>query len=186
MLDQQDNGFEPENYKLGFVHVEEVENDVYVGGIFICDGLLRPLEFRVTSTIRPNNIQHLLYGSELLPFICQELVLVNCIAKLKEHPEVVLCSNEEFLGARNKVDISLMSIYRQGELVTSGEAGSGKTKSIESHKFTTIVARTAPGYESDIDKAAVLEQIFSARDLSEPFERVKNAIKEYHSRKGAN
>ena len=183
--EQHENGFDPESYKVAFAHVEEVDKEVYIGAIFVCDGLLRPLEFRVTSTIRPNNIQNLLYGKELFPFICQELVLINCLEKLKEQPAVVLCSSEDFLGARKKINYSLMAVYQQGDIVASGSSETGKAQSIESHRFTPLVVRTAPGYDADADKISPLQQIYGSRDLSEPFERLKKAIKEYHQRKGS-
>jgi len=179
-----DNEFDLESYRLAYAHVEEVDKDIYIGGIFVCDGNLRPLEFRVTNSIRPNTIQYLLYGAELIPFIYQNLVLINCLGNLKENPEIVLCSSEIFLGARKKIDHCLMAVHRHGDIVVSDDYQTGKTKSIESHRFVPITIRTAPGFESDAEKTFLLEKIFTSRDLSEPFERLKNAIKEYYQRKG--
>jgi len=184
------SGFDPETIKLAFAHVEELEAEtIYIGGIFVTDGLLRPIEFRCTSPIRPTNLQHMLYGDELLPVISQELVLENCLKKLTSKPDLILCSDKVFLGARKSIDYPLLAIGKQTDIgsAASGESIKSTLLQSESGKFDPVMIHSHPDFTEDGDKwGDTLQGLFSTHDLLEPFNRTTNALKEFYSSKYKN
>ena len=62
------------------------EGKAFRGGIFVTDINTYPLEFRVTSPIRPTLLQKMLYGSTLESYIYTELVAVPLLRSIKSDP----------------------------------------------------------------------------------------------------
>ena len=56
--------------RLGFLGLMDfAKGDVFRGGILIVDSNGKPVEFRCTSTVKPNALQRALYGDSLMPHL---------------------------------------------------------------------------------------------------------------------
>ncbi|HEX9746494.1 MAG TPA: hypothetical protein VGB30_13830 [bacterium] len=172
---------------IGFALLRELDDGTcYIGGIFVADSNLRPVEFRCTSPIRPSNVQKTLYGSELVPVIAQDLVLKNVLNKLSVKPNLLLCGDQVFLEARKFVDIPIIVLEAEARMPTSSDDEKIETTLLHnrSGKFNTLQISTLPGFSSDGEEwLGFLQFISNSRDLLEPFERISNALMEVYKSK---
>lgn len=73
---------------IGFFDIED-EGDL-LGAAMVTNERGFPLEFRVSTPVRPSAIQRALYGSSLDPYVTAELLGVRLINDLKHTPDVIL------------------------------------------------------------------------------------------------
>lgn len=167
---------------LAFLSLEEVDKDVFRGGLLVTDGRGKPSEFRCTSPIQPNSVQKTLYGSTLKSHMSVELVGRPLIAALKEKPQIVLVVQEEFLELRTFIKEPVLFIKKQGSSMNLEEEGNKVTNCdlliSPTGKFEPVTATCHWNYENDIKIISKsLHNVFSVLDIVEPFSRISNALK---------
>ena len=55
----------------GFLTINQDANGFF-GAYLVTNRWARPIEFRISSAVQPNKVQHILYGEGLKPFIYSE------------------------------------------------------------------------------------------------------------------
>jgi len=154
-----------------------------IGAILVTDAETKPLEFRVTSPIKPTGFQKTLYGDVLLEHILVELISVPLLNAINEHVDLILVKDPFFLGANNKQGIRVVRVFSESdgksrasskpeELAFAGSA-SGKMMIETSKKFETELAPI----KDQLNKMA------ESRNLLEPFERLKLACEQVQQQK---
>ena len=126
------------------------------GGILVTDSRTYPLEFRLTTPIRPTPLQVTLYGRTLKEYIYVDLVALTLLQSIKSKPAFVFVASEYFLKARPKVNLPIFWI---------GEGGS-----IKSH----------PRYKEELRSASEAISKLNGDLLLEAFSRVRAALLEAH------
>jgi hypothetical protein len=158
---------------LAFISLTEIDKDIFRGGILITDLRGKPLEFRCTSAIQPNNVQKTLYGSTLQPHMSVELVGLPLL-------------KSEFLDMRISVAQPVLLLSRQGVTLTVAESGQLKTVreliNSPSGKFEPIVVTSHWEYGADLRITQQLRTLCTSIDLMEPFDRIQHAIKFVHDK----
>jgi hypothetical protein len=96
---------------IAFLDVMTFENGkAFRGGIFVTDINTYPLEFRVTTPIRPTPLQTVLYGGTLEDYIYIELVALPLLESIKSKPAFVFVSSERFLNARPRTHLPIFHL----------------------------------------------------------------------------
>lgn len=159
--------------RLGFLAVEQFleTGEVEIrGGILTTDFETKPIEFHVTSSVKPSRTQRVLYGKTLNDYIYAELIGAPLVKSVKESLDVVLVANEHLLQVRRFIAIPLLHISANSQT--------------NDHEPRNIVFKEAQEFTGDRGFVeSILNAITTKRDLIEPFDRLKIALHETHKQK---
>lgn len=177
----------PQGVKLGFLtYVQPTGSSYGRGALLVTDDGTRPLEFRCTSSIKPNPLQRMLYGQTLRSYITVELVGEPLLSASQEKPLVLLVREPLFLSLRPKIKVNMVCLRRQGEqisaLIDEQESRNAEQPSIlncASGRFQPLTVTAAPDHNGELESALeILRPIFSGIDLLEPFDRIEKVVAE--------
>ena len=173
-----------QNTKIGFLSSCRFENNGIIrGALLVTDTQTKPIEFRVTSPIKPTNFQKTLYGDLLEEHLAIELLTLPLIEAIKEKPSLIIVREPVFLRVADKIDIDIVHIYKENEVQYGADR---KTEQISSlgGKYEPLFIQTAKTIEDRLPELRKrLAEIFSQRNLLEPFDRVKLACEQVHLQK---
>lgn len=162
--------------RLGFINVSVFNDGSIRGGILITDLETRPYEFRVTSPIKPTQLQQILYGPSLKEYVFGELICTPLVKAAKEKLSLVLIKELTLLVIRPLISVPVLYLsYDQRSI----KLGNGKEDTIK--PVTISTHRNFTGEETWAQ--TVLTPVMQRHDLLEPFERIKNALNEVHKQK---
>lgn len=157
-------------------------DDSIMGVIMVTDPETKPVEFRVTSPIKPTNFQKILYGNVLKEHILVELVALPLLNAISEQPDLILVNDPYFLGANSKLDIRVIRV------LTKSQQNENKYAKIElksySPKNETMYLEAPEEFEDELPGISeALTKISEYRDLLEPFDRLTLACEQVHLKK---
>src|SRR5713101_9656383 len=89
---------------LGFLTVLQ-EPAGYVGGYLVTNQWGRPLEFRLSTAVQPNRVQHILYGNTLQAYVCGDLIGKALFDKTVARAQFIFTDFEAILHLRPHVQI---------------------------------------------------------------------------------
>jgi hypothetical protein len=139
------------------------------GGALVTNIGTRPVEFRCTSPIRPNEFQRVLYGSTLDDHVFLDLIGKPLVDRAPEGLSLVLVEDERFLGLRTHIDVPVARI------VPAPEDADQEAPSIEVHPdFIADTAYAESTLEDVLDRAI---------DPTEPFERIGLVLEQAHEKR---
>jgi hypothetical protein len=135
-----------------------------------------PLEFRVTTPVRPTGVQKALYGKSLEPYVVAELLVKRLLAELKQRPALVLANRLGALEVESPFPIAFVA--RANSLVRS-ESDALEYRRIE----VASAANCALGvlFSRDLgrdigESASHLERACRYFDPVEAFDRMNTAL----------
>jgi hypothetical protein len=174
---------------LGFLTVVEHPQYGLFGGYLILNTAGRPIEFHCTAPIKPNRAQEILYGPTLESFLYGEQIGETLISQGSAPPLLVCTDREPALAAREHVSAPVV-------LVLPSEVPSERVDE-EPKRFFRIDRphrggprlvtfqlgrnRLALPERADEDRRLIgerLADLAESFDLSEPFQRIRDAIEE--------
>jgi hypothetical protein len=177
---------------LGFLTVLEHQQQGLVGGYLILNTAGRPLEFHCTAPVKPSRAQQILFGPTLEPYLYGEQIGQTLLAKGSMKPLAVCTNVEAVLSVRDFVSLPIALVLRADEQVTQDES----RETFESLVWRVDAPRSAPHLNTFAigrntlavppDRAADRQAIagrmeaLAEFDLSEPFERIREAVEEAH------
>ena len=154
-------------FRLGFLAaIEDVERG-FVGGLLVTNRFGRPLEFQCTAPVKPNRAQQILYGPTLRPFVLSELIGRTLLDKIGVKPQLVLIESNEILDLRQHVPMPVAFL---------SQADTSDETAIRCGKLALGMHADYPADRTEIERYAKL--IPAEATLSEPFERVHEALQE--------
>lgn len=160
---------------IGFITVCEQDAGAF-GGYLLVNAAGRPLEFHCTTPVKPNRAQEILYGPTLEPYLYGELIGTALVTKSKLRPQWIVTDNVAVLAIRETINLPVAC------LVESRIEDLTVTDPIALDSFQ-VVAQVR--YRQDLSQ---IQQLWNDRavdfDLSEPFERIRNAIQEAQRARG--
>ena len=173
-----------EPLKIGFLSNRKFDDDAAVrGAILVTNEQTKPLEFRVTGPVRPTNFQKTLYGEVLMDHILVELLARSLFDALDQKPDIVIVREPLFLGANDIQTIPVVRIFSDGEVRFTGTNTSEQINSL-SGKYEPILVETSRALEPRLPEfRKQLSEVFSNRNLLEPFDRINTALQQIHSQK---
>lgn len=158
-------------FHLGFLWVTSTDVG-YVGGLLVTNHMGRPLEFQCTTPVRPNRTQEILYGPTLRPFIYTELIGKTLFERVNIKPDLLITSQPDLLELRAQIPIPVACLIDEQQ---SPKELPDQTRI----RLGLQQVRFHPDFSDDAEIAADRSQKISKdADLSEPLERVKDALLE--------
>lgn len=158
---------ETQEIRLAFIDVAVFSDASIRGGILTTDIQIRPYEFRITSPIKPTQMQQILYGTSLKDYVYGELICAPLVKATKEKLSIVLVRESYILAMRPLVSVPVILVHQDGKY--SGE--SFKSVTFSGHK----------NFQNELSFAqTILTPIMQNLNLIEPFERLKLALNEAH------
>jgi len=161
--------------QLGFLTAIELPQGGYVGGLLVTNHLGRPLEFQCTAPVKPNRTQEILYGPTLLPFLLSDVIGCTLIEKATIKPDLVLIEQQEILELRERIDIPVAYLNTTDTETNPDQAESSAAVIQLGRQMLQI--HDAHGSDQDALKK-IGESVPTEANLNEPFERVREALKE--------
>jgi hypothetical protein len=161
---------------LGFLTVLH-ESNGYLGGYLVTNVWGRPLEFRLTSAVQPNRVQHILYAGTLEPYICADLIGKTLVDKAAVPVQLLVTDRASVLDLRLKLEFPVVWL---------AEADDAKAMSLAEHGAAAMPAQERHGpllchlrFPDDVARTRDLLSCLDAGfDLAEPFARIREAIGE--------
>lgn len=191
---------------IGFLTVVQDDQYGHCGGYLLLNDNGRPLEFHCTAPVKPNRAQEVLYGPTLRPFLHGELIGQTLVERAKVEPIVICSDAQSVLALRPSLTMPLVLVQPddQGAQVTDLEGGRAYRSSSAGiqlrvdpqhdpemtcshlHRFSCAGSLLAVSSEFAADEQMIrqrLEPHSSRLDLAEPFERIREAIREAQGNK---
>src|SRR5487761_904382 len=109
---------------LGFLTVLH-ESNGYLGGYLVTNVWGRPLEFRLSSAVQPNRVQHILYAGTLEPYICADLIGKTLVDKTAVPVQLIVTDRESVLDLRLKLECPVLWLGSAGDARAAALADGG-------------------------------------------------------------
>ena len=159
---------------IGFLTALEDALHGFFGGYLVLSELGRPLEFHCSTPVLPNQAQRILYGKTLGAYVLGDLIGQTLLTKSQLPVQAVLTDNREMMGlalVRDERIICVESIDRADEY--GRDSGVPEFDLAGYRLFGTASCIWQPS-----EQKQALENLASHVDLAEPFERIREAIRE--------
>jgi hypothetical protein len=174
-----------ESFRLGFLTAIEVPERGFVGGLLVTNQFGRPLEFQCTAPLKPNRAQEILYGPTLIPYLLGDLIGRTLIEKVGVKPHLVLTERNDLLPLRDLVSIPVAFVDEQSESAKTGHSADPPASEPEiagAPSHFRLGRQILRFHAAHGDDRAIAQQgaatVPHDADLREPFERVREALKE--------
>jgi len=106
--------------RLAFIDVTVFSDGSIRGGILTTDIETKPFEFRVTSPIKPTQVQQILYGSSLKDHVYGELICVPLIKATKEKISIILVKENYLMSMRPLIPLPLIFVHSNNAPISDG------------------------------------------------------------------
>lgn len=169
---------------IGFLGIYRFEDGAAIRGAVLATDLdTKPIEFRVTASVRPQKFQETLFGELLNEHLAIELMGIPLIKSLQRRPDLIIVRDALFLGLNLKKEIPTVLILKEDEPIIRRNAFTKPLNSPDSNRISAKVC-TSGQFESSLEEISQeLQKVFLERDLMEPFDRLKKACEDVHARK---
>ena len=186
------NGDPKSQGALGFLTVLEHEQQGLVGGYLILNPAGRPLEFHCTAPVKPNRAQQILFGPTLESYLYGEQIGQTLLSKSSLDLLAVYTDVERVLCVRDYVSLPVALVLGSEDVPSPAPVSASSTSTWRvdgAHRggphlssFTVGRNRLAVPTHRDADRQTIATRLesLSGFDLSEPFERIREAIEEAH------
>ena len=185
------NGEAKPSQALGFLTVLEHEQQGLVGGYLILNTSGRPLEFHCTAPLKPSRAQRILFGPTLEPYLYGEQIGQTLLAKGSIEPFAVYTDVERVLSVRDFVSLPVALVFagNPSPLATDTTIAGSQWRVDASHcagphlhsfEIGTNRLAVAANRAADEGRIAGALDTLATFDLSEPFERIREAVEEAH------
>ncbi len=163
---------------IGYYTITESERTGWTGGLLILNRAGRPLEFQCTLPVRPSKAHEILFGSTLRQHLISEVIGPLLLKKCRTPISMLCCDQPESL---------LIEAITSAPVVLVADAAEENEGPITDETMTGTVALELAGsmlrvpIESSETVESLLEEFGDLPDATEPFERIREAIREAHS-----
>jgi len=176
---------------LGFFTVLEHEQQGLIGGYLILNQAGRPLEFHCTAPVKANRAQQILFGPTLESYLYGEQIGQTLLGKSSLEPLVVCTDVELALTVRDYISLPVALVLTDEEIPkqASAESPSCIWRVDAAHRagshlnqFALGRNRLAVPAHRETDRQMISDRLenVAGLDLSEPFERIREAVEEAH------
>jgi hypothetical protein len=160
---------------FGYLSTVETAEYGYFGGYLIISNLGRPLEFHCTAPVRPSRAQQILYGPTLEPYLLGEQICGALFGAAKLTPTLVLTDCEAALEARLRAGTPIVYVLGGDAQLAHAEYQS------PAREFRVGAYELKLPLGCEIERETVvasLEHLIVHVELTEPFGRIHEAIRE--------
>ena len=163
---------------IGYYTVLEDEQTGWTGGLLLLNRAGRPLEFQCSLPVRPTRAHEILFGPTLRAHLIGEVIGSVLIKKCRTPISLLCCDQPESLKLATETDgpVALVAEAAEvqegpiaaGMLAGAGTLGlAGATLHLPMEQIETV--------------RELLPEFEDLPDAVEPFERIREAVREAHS-----
>lgn len=159
--------------QIGFLSIME-EDKGYLGGYLVTNNWGRPSEFRLSTAVKPNRVQEILYAGTLESYICGDLIGKSLVEKANTQPDLIVADHQAVLPLRRHLEVPVLWLPSTESSLIEVE---GLLKSSTGEDGLEVFSLT----EFQDDQPLIqehLESLDGILDLNEPFIRIREAIGE--------
>lgn len=166
---------------LAYLKVVALEGGAFAGGVMVTDPRGLPLDFRYTDPVKPDKLQHVLYGKSLERHVRQDVLFKHLTEKLEHKPAYLLVDDEHLLGLSAAAPIVFVAETRMPPLKEVAERqGSSEAEFLlqvtdSGSPLRVRLGKPEPGAAEAV-AGVLLESARQGLDPTEPFGRVKVAV----------
>jgi uncharacterized protein YunC (DUF1805 family) len=159
---------------IGFVTALEDPQHGFFGGYLVLSRLGRPLEFHCSTPVLPNPAQRILYGPTLNSYVLADLIGQALVAKSELEVPIILTDQRDMLG---------LALLRE-EFVAYVDSSDCVTLAVADREVPVLAIEGSRLHGAVGCGAFTLEQADQLRELAshvqllEPFDRIREAIRE--------
>ena len=84
--------------KYGFITLCEQGDKRFYGGVLVLDDSGIPLEFRHSTLVAPTTVQYVMYGKQLIPHICKNIMSPALLNSLENSCDIMFTDMGEFMN----------------------------------------------------------------------------------------
>ena len=104
-------------YPIGFIEVSSnADNGNAVGGMLVTDNSGIPLEFMITTAVKPSRAQRALYGDRLRSFVSVELCAKELLLNIRTQPHVMFIRDPVLWGIMRNTSTPILLLERSEPL----------------------------------------------------------------------
>ena len=171
-----ERGGSPGELLIGFLTAVEHAQLGTIGGYLILNATGRPLEFHCTAPVKPSRPQEILYGPSLQPYLYGEVIGQTLLEKSGRRVSAVVTDLPTMMAVREHVSKPVLLVHPAEDetLRVDGPQASQPSVPFSWGRNRVCAVRA-------IDQSTVAERLGGlpeAFDLGEPFERIREAIRE--------
>lgn len=134
----------------------------------------RPLEFHCSTPVMPNQAQRILYGKTLSAYVLSDLIGQTLLGKSQLPVTAVLTDQREMLGLTLLRDETIICVESTGRAEGHAQDAVGPYFELGSYRLSgsgTCIWQPA-------ELQPVIQNLATRVDLNEPFDRIREAIRE--------
>ncbi len=163
---------------IAYFTVIENERTGWTGGLLVLGGSGRPLEFQCTLPVRPTKTHEILFGATLRSHLINETIGKLLLEKARTPISLLCCDQPEALRLDLFCDAPVVLVTEAAE----NDEGPITDDMLANYSAIAFCGGTLRVAIEQVDKVATLSQKFNELpDVVEPFERIREAIREAQS-----
>lgn len=170
---------------IGFLTIIDEPNVGLLGGYLLLNAAGRPLEFHSTTPVHANRPQQILYGAALLPYLYGEQIGQALVSKGRTAPRLICTDVSPALSVREFASAPVALVVGVDPKLNDGEGEKFLAKVLstarcrEVGRGETWRAGLSLAHEADAEAVtSALRGLAADFDLAEPFERIREALRE--------
>ncbi|KAA1262100.1 hypothetical protein LF1_46610 [Rubripirellula obstinata] len=163
---------------LAYFTVVEDQRTGWTGGLLLLSSGGRPLEFQCTLPVRPSRAHEILFGVSLREHLIGEVIGPLLVKKCRTPISMLCCDQPESMAMDGVTDFPIALVVDAAE----EEEGPISSDTLTGCGDVMLAGTQLLVPMEQVEQAAlVADQMKDLADASEPFERIREAIKEAHS-----
>ena len=169
---------ETESPTIAYYTVVEDERTGWTGGLLLLNGGGRPLEFQCTLPVRPTKAHEILFGVTLRDHLIVEVIGPLLVRKCRTPIALLCCDQPESLKieTRTRCPVALVE-----EAALSDEGPIDDESILGSTRVELAGATLRVPMEQCEQVQKLAAQLIDLPDATEPFDRIREAIREAQS-----
>ncbi|MBN2317103.1 MAG: hypothetical protein JXM79_24470 [Sedimentisphaerales bacterium] len=171
MYDDQDQekgilGKDPSKLILCYFTCPQDAANAFLGALMLTDYRARPAHFSFVSPIRPTKVQRILYGSTLDEHVKIDVIGQKLLKDIPIVPDVIFVDKQDLLTIRRIAKMPTAFLSRN------------KDSESDPGRLTTLAYDTGSNIDDREPVGRILAYLETYVDLVEPFNRMREALKE--------
>lgn len=145
----------------------------WLGAAMVTNERGYPLEFRVSTAVRPSGVQRALYGKSLEPYVVSELVGARLVKELQRRPDIVLVNRLTALEAISRFPLAFVA-HADSHVQTADERLDYRRVELDGAPASALaLVRLRGGSDEPLLKLKLAIRHF---DPVEAFDRMQTAV----------
>ena len=163
---------------IAYLTVTSDEFTGWTGGLLLLNCGGRPLEFQCTLPVRPSKAHEVLFGATLRDHLIGEVIGPLLVKQCRTPISMLCCDQPESLAIGESTDLPVALVIDAAE----PDEGPIGEETLEGYESTTLVdSRIMVPIERIEQTRSIVARLGDLPDAVEPFERIREAIKEAQS-----